>query len=482
MKLLALSLCLLFSACLVDSALGDSGLEAVAERVRSFRLDNGLKVLHYKRGVAPVFTGQLWVKVGGVDEVPGKTGVSHMLEHMAFKGTKEIGTKDYDKEKPLLEKLDALYETGASQEEKDEVLAKLADIWEDNEFSAVYENRGAVGLNAGTGKDYTFYTVSLPTSEFELWAHVETERLLNPVFRQFYKERDVVLEERRMRVESNPEGLLYERLIAESFLNHPNRLPTIGWPSDVSKLERSDLKELFDNYYKPHNMVLVVSGDLEFERVKSVVEKEFGRLKRDDSPVPVVRTEELGVMGPKEVKVVYDASDRVMLSFSKPGFPSVEDAQFSLLHILLADGRSSVLYKELVQERGLAREVYSFEAPGERFPPVFIIGAAPQIGVSNDQLVEEIQKVLDRLKSQSFDEAQVRYAKRKVRVSLLGSLISNYGIGRLIGKNELLWGDWKKIIEVYEQISNTTSEDIKSLFEKYTNKDNRVVVKLSSKL
>ena len=246
------------------------------------RLSNGLRVLVFPRKQAPVFSGHIWVKVGSVNETPGVTGVSHMFEHMAFKGSEVIGTKDYREEEKLLEKLDALMSGGLdgpeAMEQAKDLRAKLETLWENNEFSRIYQKAGAVGLNAATGKDYTFYLVSLPSTAFELWCWMESDRLLNPVVRQFYKERAVVAEERRMRVDDNPGGMLYEALLATAFWAHPNRLPTIGWASDLHQLKADDVKKFYAKYYRPDNMVVALVGDLDAETIRPLLEKYFGRI------------------------------------------------------------------------------------------------------------------------------------------------------------------------------------------------------------
>ena len=255
-----------------------------------------------------MFSGHIWVRVGSVDETPGVTGVSHMLEHMAFKGSKTIGTTSYPKEKDLLHRVETLMDgeqTPAKLEELKEVYKELESIWVNNEFSRIYQKRGAVGLNAATGKDYTFYLVSLPNVAFELWCWMESDRLLNPVFRQFYKERAVVGEERRSRVEDDPDGKLYEALLATAFRAHPNRLPTIGWPSDIAQLRTADIEKFYKTYYRPDNMVVALVGDLDPEKIKPVLEKYFGRLPRAEDPLPTVRVVEPPQKGERRAVVEF---------------------------------------------------------------------------------------------------------------------------------------------------------------------------------
>lgn len=452
-------------------------LRSLAEGVQKIKLSNGLRVLFFPRRQSPVFEGQVWVKVGGVNEKLGSTGVSHLLEHMAFKGTETIGTKDYRLEKKLL----AEYEELLAAEPIDAariqvVLEKLKGLWKDNEFALTYQERGAVGLNAATGKDYTYYQVSLPSVEFELWCWMESDRLLSPVFRQFYKEREVVLEERKSRTDDNPWGKMYEALLASAYWAHPNRLPVIGWESDLAVLKTRDIEELHQQYYRPDNIVIALVGDLQIEKIRPLLEKYFGRIPSAKGEIPEVKINEPVQNGERLIRVRFDAEPRLMLAYHKPVYPNLDDLQFMLLHSVLSDGRSSILYRELVQERGLASSVSTSEAPGELYPSLFYVSGVPQRGVSNERLLDEIQKILDRMKSNPVTEADLRAAKKRVKVSLLSVLTSNGGLARSLARTELLWGDWAEIFTMYDAALKTEAEDLMRLARTYLNVENRTTV------
>lgn len=452
--------------------------------VTRFVLPNGIRVVHFRRSNAPVFAAQTWVKVGSVDEPVGATGVSHMLEHMAFKGTKTIGTKNYDKEKKLLDKLNKLVaeHNGVINEEiRDEyqkLQEQLSEIWIDEEFSRLFQERGAQGLNAGTSNDYTMYMVSLPNVAFEFWCWMESERLLNPVFRQFYKERDVVREERRMRVDDNPGGLLYEAMLASAYWSHPNRTPTIGWPSDVEHLREEDLEALYQTYYVPENMVISIVGDVEIEEVKKLVTKYFGRMPSANKPLPTVRTAEIPQQGMRDVVVEFDASPSFVMAFHKPVFPDPDDAKFAVLHELLSGGRSSIFEKKLVQEKQVAAAIETSEGPGERFPSLFYIYAVPHNNVSNKQLASEVQEILNALKTKKISDKEISAAIKRIKVAFYSGLASNYGLARALANSELIFGDWRKLFELYEQAFQTTSADIQDLAKKYLNESNKTLVRL----
>ena len=471
-----------------------SALEDFKQSVHRFVLSNGLRVVFVRRSTAPIFTGQIWVKVGGVNEVPGKTGASHMLEHMAFKGTTTIGTKDYVKEKPLLDHLEQLVssldalqagDSRSSPEEIDQLRTEisatqksLGDLWIDNEFSSIYQRSGASGLNAATSKDYTFYTVSLPISAFELWCSMESDRILHPIFRQFYKERDVVLEERRMRVEDNPGGMLYEHLLASSYLNHPNRLPVIGWYADIKFLRTSDVIALHKRYYRPDNVVLSIVGDLNEQQIEPLLEQYFGRIPKPKGIVPGVTIVEGEQKGPREVTVEYEAEPQLMIGYHKPTYPDPDDSYFAVLHSLLSDGRSSILYRQLVQEEKIAAAIETSEAPGELYPSLFTVGAYPARGVELIALRDRIQQIFDRLKDQSFSSEALAAAKQRVRVGFLSGLSTADGIASIIGKSELLWNDWQVILDAYGKMEQTKESDIKRLADKYLKVRNRTTAYL----
>lgn len=462
-----------------EDSTSHADFQALREGVKRFKLSNGLRVLYYRRAIAPVFTGQIWVRVGGVNEQTGSTGISHLLEHMAFKGTEKIGTKDFQKEKPLLERIEQILQVTDKKvpftENPDykKTLQELQKLWVDNEFSLIYKNAGAVGLNAATSKDYTYYTVALPKNAFELWCWMESERLLNPVFRQFYEEREVVLEERRSRVDDSPDGRLYELLLATAFPAHPNRLPVIGWESDVSQLTASETAEFYRTYYRPDNMVIGLVGDLDEEVVRTLLEKYFSRLPEVNTALPQIRTKILPQKGERQVAVEFDAEPTLFMSYHKPAFPDRDDAAFAVLHSVLSGGRSSVFHRELVLKKQIASSVYTTEAPGELFDSLFVVGATPKKGVSVQRLRDEIQAIIDRYQTTLISEDEVSAAKRQVQVGFLNGLNSNSGLAQTIAKTELLWNDWEALFRQYEQIHSTSAEDVKRLVQKYLRVPNR---------
>ncbi|MCB0358467.1 MAG: insulinase family protein, partial [Bdellovibrionales bacterium] len=443
----------------------------------------------YSRPMTPVFAGQVWVRVGGVDETPGKTGLSHMLEHMAFKGTETIGTKDYRREQELLTRLDQLVQDEPAgsvifqSQEVQDIRSELRSLWDTGEFTRLFQGQGASDLNAGTSKDYTVYTVSLPKPAFEFWAYMESERVLHPVFREFYAERDVVIEERRLRTEDDPSGKLYEALLATAYWAHPNRLPVIGWRDDVSRLTAPMARELHQTYYRPDNMVLALVGDLTEDEVRPVLERYFGRIPaRPDEPLPSTRlVGEPEQEGPREVVVDMPVRPRFFIAYHKPVYPNFDDAVFTVLHELIANNRSSDFYRTFIEGRQLAASIYTTETPGERYPSLFLVGGAPRETVPTPKLIQAVQERFARLAKQGFSEEAIAEAKRRIRVSYLDSLDSNGGLASTLGRVELLHDDWHMLIDFYQDVLRVTNDDLKRVLSTYVIPRNRTVVRIAEK-
>src|SRR5216683_4077820 len=277
------------------------------KRITVKKLANGMTVMVMERPEAPVFSFYTHVDAGSAQEVLGITGLAHMFEHMAFKGTNEIGTTNYPAEKAALAKVEETYAAYQKENEKEvgrdpKKVEQLAAAWkaaiEDanqyvipNQFGEIVESQGGVGLNANTDLDETIYFYSFPENRLELWAYLESERFIHPVMREFYKERDVVMEERRMRTDSSPQGRLLEQFLAAAFVAHPYGRPIVGWPSDLHSFSATDAARFFHKYYVPSNMIVAVVGDVKAAQAMPIIEKYFGRIPAGPEPEPL-RTKE----------------------------------------------------------------------------------------------------------------------------------------------------------------------------------------------
>lgn len=473
---------------ILNSSLSFADFESAKSRVQKITLDNGLRIIFVKNDVAPVFSAQVWVKVGGADELPGASGGAHLLEHMAFKGTKSIGTKDYNREIKLINEYDNLFvnerilKTPKGQERLKEIESDLESIWDIGAFTSLYQMRGASGLNAGTSKDYTVYTVSLPSSELEFLFSIESERLLEPVFRQFYKELDVVHEERRMRTDDNSSGKLYEALLAIAYWDHPYGVPTIGWKQDLSNLVKSDAEYLHKTYYRPDNIVITIVGDVNESDIRRLSKKYFSRLKKPDSTIPERRVFPEMQNGERTAKVLFPSEPEFMMAYHIPPASNPESLRFNLISSILDEGRSSLFEKILIRDEQLLSSVSSGEAPGGRYDPVFIIHATPRNHISNEEAKNRIQEILEGLGGDSLlTDDLLKSAKKRIKVQIYKSLQSNSGFARILGVNELLFGGWDVFFNELEEIERITLEEIKETARKYFNKSNRTFVEIEKK-
>src|SRR3989454_1602172 len=282
-------------------------LASFEKRITVKKLNNGLTVVLCERPEAPVFAFFTHVDAGSVQDPLGKTGLAHMFEHMAFKGTDKIGTTDCAAEKVALEKVEKAYAAYTEERDKsvgrnEQKLQELHKAWQDavaeaqkyvkpNEFPQILESNGAEGLNAFTSEDETAYHYSLPENRLELWAYPESERFMHPVMREFYKERNVVIEERRMRTDSDPIRRLLEQFSTAAFQAHPYHRPTIGWMSDLNSFSASDAQKFFHEYYIPSNMVVAVVGDVKAGEAPPLIERYFGRIPSHEKPDEWTTTE-----------------------------------------------------------------------------------------------------------------------------------------------------------------------------------------------
>src|SRR5712691_383682 len=293
-------------------------LKDFEKKVTDFTLPNGVRFLIVERHEAPVVSFHTYVNVGSVDDPGGETGLAHMFEHMAFKGTDTIGTRNWPEEKKALDAIEQVYDrldaerrkglradkrrVEAIEAELKEAITKADGFVEPSEYDRIVEANGGVGLNASTGEDSTNYFYSFPANRLELWFLLESERFLRPVFREFYKERDVVREERRMRVESSPQGKLVESLLSTAFAAHPYRVMPGGWASDIEGLRRTDAEEFYKQYYAPSNITIGIAGDVSPADARRLAEKYFGRIPKGTTP-PRIRTVEPDQQGEKRVAV-----------------------------------------------------------------------------------------------------------------------------------------------------------------------------------
>jgi predicted Zn-dependent peptidase len=452
-------------------------LASFEKRTTVKKLPNGLTVIICERPEAPVFSFFTHVDAGSVQDPLGKTGLAHMFEHMAFKGTETIGTNDYAAEKIALAKVETTYAAYIAERDKpfgrdEQKLKTLQKTWQDaigeaqkyvipNQFSQILESNGAEGLNAFTNDDETAYHYSLPENRLELWAYLESERFLQPVMREFYKERNVVIEERRLRTDSSPIGRLLEQFTTAAFQAHPYHRPTIGWMSDLNSFSATDAKNFFDRYYIPSNMVVAVVGDVKVAQAMPIIEKYFGRLPTH--PTPDERTTTEPPQNSERRVVLEDASQPVYLEgYHRPDFRSPDDAVYDAIADLMSNGRTSRLYRALVRDKKIASDSAGFTGlPGNKYPHLFAFYAIPLPGHKPDEMASAIHAEIDRLKKEDISDEELQMIKTRSKANLIRGLGNNEGLASQLAIYQARYGDWRELFQSVDRIDKVTKADIR---------------------
>lgn len=485
------------------SAAASSGL---ADRVIEHKLANGMTILMVERHQAPVVSVNMTFGVGGINEQVGQTGLAHLYEHMAFKGTRTVGTKNYEKEKPIL---DELHRVGTELEQRQRDLAgRSADMPAEpdekaaidtlqrrfkelqdqavqyvagNEVALLYQRHGGVGLNASTGKDITRYVISLPSNRLPLWAAIESDRMANPVLREFYKERGVVMEERRLRNDDSPSGSLYETFTSAAFRAHQYGVPTIGWESDILSLTPAATEAFFKTYYGPGQATIGIVGDIDPKEVITLIQNTFGKIPAGP-PLPPLVTVEPPQRGERRVEVEFDAEPSVAIGFHKPGLGHPDDYVFDVIDELLTDGRTSRLYSKLVRDSRLAASVDSdANYPGVRSANLFVLSATPLAPHSTGEVEAAILAELERLKTEPVAQKELERIINNLDADLVRALRSNSGLASQLALYQTVAGDWRYVLKSRDRIAAVTPADIQRVATQYFTKTNRTVATLVKK-
>jgi predicted Zn-dependent peptidase len=480
----------------IAAAAGAQDLASYEKRTTVRKLDNGLTVIVMERPEAPVFSFATVVDVGSAQEVPGITGLAHMFEHMAFKGTDKVGTSNYAAESAALAKVEETYAAydRARRDPVGQDKAKVAEAekaWKaavdeankyvvPNEFSKIVDRVGAVGVNAFTNTDETAYFYSLPSNQVELWAYLESERFLKPIFREFYKERDVVLEERRMRTESNPIGRLVEQTLAAAFTAHPYGQPVVGWPSDLTTFTATDAAAFFKKYYVPANMTVAIVGDVKTAEVMGIVEKYFGRLPKGPAP-DILRTVE-PKQGTERTIVAHEASQPIYLEgYHRPSASDPDDAAYDVMSGILSTGRTSRLYRSLVRDKKIAAQSAGFNGfPGDKYPNLFLFFAVPTPGHTALEMAEPIRAEIERLKTEDVSADELQSVKTRAKAGLLRRLDSNGGLALQLAQYQVQSGDWRELFREVDKIDKVTAADVRRIANATFTPNNRTVAMLES--
>jgi predicted Zn-dependent peptidase len=473
----------ILSALLLPALLAAQSLQEFEKKVTEFTLANGLRFLVIERHEAPVVSFHTYVSVGSVDDPSGETGIAHMFEHMAFKGTQTIGTKNWPKEKAALDEVERIFDRLDQERRKflradpkkiealeakvKEAIAKADSFVESNEYDRIVESNGGVGLNAGTSEDSTNYYYSFPANRLELWFLLESERFLQPVFREFYKERDVVREERRMRVESSPTGKLVEMLLATAIAAHPYRNMPGGWASDIDNFRRTEAEKFYKIFYTPANMTIGIAGDVKPADAKRLAEKYFSRLPRGPLP-PLIHTVEPEQEGEKRVAVASAAQPFLAIAYKRPDQYSPDDATIDVLSDVLSSGRTGMIYKEMVRDKKIALGAEAQSTfPSGRYPSLFLLFAAPATGHTVEENEKALNEIIERVKNEKVDDATLQRIKTKLRAALIRKLDSNSGLASELCAYSVNYGDWRKLFTELDDYNRVTAEDVQRVAKKW---------------
>ena len=464
--------------------------------VTTATLDNGLQIIIMERHDAPVASFITYANVGGVNDPKEYTGLAHMFEHMAFKGTTTLGTTDIQKEEASMHVEDSIFYQLRAERKKGRMadstkLAALDSSFQasieaanqyvvPNAFDQVLEREGVVGLNAGTGMDQTIYMMSLPSNKAELWMSMESERFLHPVLREMYRERNVIAEERRQTLENNPIRRLLTALDAAAFVAHPYGVPIVGHMSDIQNYTRDAALAYYKKYYVPSNMIIAIVGDVNPKKMIKLANEYWGRIPYSKPPeaMATVEPEQKG----QRTVVLEDPSQPFfavgwhVTSDTDPDWPAI---QAMMDH--LGQGRTSLLYTDLVKEKKIAADVGSFAGyPGSKYPCLAIAYAVPAAGHSNEECRDQIYTQVEKMQNELLTPEEVEGIKARAKADFINSLDNNMGMAMQLARYQNHWGDWRQLFRTLDRINAVTAQDIQRVAKKYFTSDNRTVAMLNT--
>ncbi len=504
LRALCVTLLLLALSLSLNVDLSFAASPGLAERVIEHRLGNGLTVLMVERHQTPIVSVNITFAVGGLNEQVGQTGIAHLYEHMAFKGTRMIGTTNYEEEKPILDEL-ALVGTELDQRQREfeantaratdearaaieslqkrvtDLQAQASEYVVGNEMALLYQRHGGVGLNASTGKDLTRYMISFPANRLPLWAEIEADRMAHPVLREFYRERGVVMEERRLRNDDSPNGLLFETFTSAAFRAHGYGIPTIGWGSDILSLTPADTEAFFKTHYGPNRATIALVGDINPRDVIALIERTFGKIPAAP-PSPSLVTVEPEQRGERRVEVEFDAEPAIVIGYHKPTLGHPDDDVFDVIDAVLSEGLTSRLHQKLVRDKRLAASVGSDAShPGVRAPNLFVITATPLAPHTTAEVEAAIYEEIERLKREPVSPKELEKVLNNLDADLVRGLRSNSGLASQLALYQALAGDWQYILTSRDKIAKVTAADVQRVATQYFTKSNRTVAVLVKK-
>ena len=470
---------------------------------REVVLDNGLTLLLVERNEEPIVACGVFYDVGSVNDPRGKSGIAHLFEHMMFKGTRIIGTSDYQTERAYIQQEDALREKMIAEmnrmrvmkrrgqiddvldpqqwtpeyktfkREYDELVAAQREYINNNELSDLYSTNGGAMLNAGTMEDLTIYFVQLPANKLELFFWLESDRMVNGIMREYYVERDNVREERRLRVESTPTGKFEEAFEALFWQSHPYGIPVLGWASEVESITRDDVREFYKTYYAPNNARIVLVGDFKSDDAIALAQRYFGRLPRGAKPPEPVITEESLPIAERRFYAEAETNPRVRLRYHTTAMGHPDEAALDVVGDLLA-GKTGRLFKRLITEEEAAIGEPRARNQGRKYAGYFEINVA----VKEDRTPEEVEtfilEEIDRLRTEEIAEHELQKVKNQALSASIRQLKRSIGLMFRLGMYDT-WYDWSYINEAPKLIQRVTAGEVRRVVNKYFDPKTRTV-------
>jgi predicted Zn-dependent peptidase len=489
LSLLVLLLCVQFAA-------------AQKVPVQEITLDNGMRVLLVPRQGDPNIAAGWIARVGSVNERPGITGLSHLFEHMMFKGTRTIGTKDIAANLQLIKEMDQvraelrkeqetlilkarLGEISDSKDPKyrserykelvakfDELNKREKDLMIKDEFDWVYTTAGGSNMNAGTSNDFTVYFINVPANKLELWFWMESDRLLNPVFREFYSERDVVHEERRLRTDSTPTGKFNELYDSMFWQSSPYGWPVLGWPSDLEGITREEALDYFAVNYAPNNVTACLVGDVDPARAKALAQQYFGRLPRGPHPPEPVRTSEMPQLAEKRMVASAETVPQVRVRYHTVAEGHPDDFVLDILGSLLS-GRTGRLYKSLVLQQAVANSAGASQ-DGRKYEGLFELSGVAKPGKTPEEVEQALYKEIERMQKELVDAHELQKVKNQYAANNFRSIQSNFGLMVQLLLRDNTRG-WQTINTDPARHQAVTPEDVRRVANTYFQPENRTI-------
>jgi len=494
MKKISLSLLALFLCAFVVAAQRVPVQEVV--------LDNGMRLLLVPRKGDPNVAAGWVAKVGSVNERPGITGLSHLFEHMMFKGTKTIGTKNIDENLKLIKEMDDVRAAlrkeqeglilkariGEIKDAKDpknrsarhqELLAKFdelnkreKELMVKDEFDRVYTTAGGSGMNAGTSNDFTVYFINVPANKLELRFWMEADRLRNPVFREFYSERDVVHEERRLRTDSTPTGKFNEQYDSMFWQSSPYGWPVVGWPSDLEGITREEALDYFAVNYAPNNLTACLVGDIDPARAKELAQQYFGNLPRGPRAPEPVRTSEMPQLAEKRMVAYAETNPQVRVRYHTVAEGHPDAFVLDILGSLLS-GRTGRLYKSLVLQQAVANSAGGSQ-DSRKYEGLFEISGVAKPGKTPEEVEQALYKELEKLQKEPVDANELQKVKNQYAANNFRGIQSNFGLMVQLLLRDNLRG-WETINTDPAHHQAVTPEDIRRVANTYFKPENRTI-------